>query len=545
MTTQPLQGATRAPSNQPTPSVLAVEYVLQGGTLAGDVAKGQATLTAVVIGTPDGRQHVARSPQDPALRLLEGTHRIYGDALAARLVEMKHGISAPRSFDDAKAMLSLLEEGGLPGGWASTEEASERAGFTLDCVERLRRKLRERGLEFVYQDIELPVIQPTAAMIREGIGIDPVRLNHLTDQADRRVEESRQALQACVSRRVDPNSCDDVSRLLYEDLGLPVLKHTPTGGPSTDGGTLRRLAGLHPAVGFVQDFREAAALSRAARSLLQAINPTTGRVHASLDPLGASTGRFSCSAPNLQGLPHRVRQAVVARPGRALLEFDIAHAELRILASLSGDPELLRVFFEGRDPHRETAATLLGKRVEDVSGEERNRTGKVFNFAIVYGQTAHGLSEDLDIPTAQASEFIQRYFRRFRGVDRWIERARESTAQYGCSRTFYGRSRTIRSTFEQPDQNRCLRQGTNHVIQGTAADLLKAAIARLHRNLPAESSLLLTVHDSVLIEAPCDRVRDAVATVRPIMEAVPPGFPVPFRVAVKVGSTWGEMQPAE
>ncbi|NLF67448.1 MAG: hypothetical protein GX575_00190 [Candidatus Anammoximicrobium sp.] len=521
------------------PRSIAVDYVVDGPRTAAAVASGRSMLQAVVMVTPDGEVHTAHHAQNPALHLLRAPHRGYCDAVFGRAVEMKFGLAPPADFDDVRAMLVLLGDEDPNDPIVSLDAAAEMAQYMAASLDRLRARIQAEGLAYVYRQIELPVVQPTADMILNGVGVDTQVLAQLIADSTRQMAHGREQLRQLSGRHINPASAEDLGSYLFGELGLPVVEWTGNGNPSTDKLALRQLEDLHPAIPMVQAYRRSEAIHNVAQALSHARSSVTGRIHPHLDPLGASTGRFSCSLPNLQGLPNEVRRAITADPGHMLIELDIAHAELRVLAQMSQDPELLRVFQQDRDVHRETAAALLAIDAERVSREQRNDIGKRFNFGVSYGQTAYGVAKQLGASLSEAQDCIERYFRRFQGVRAWIQAIQQAARWTGLPRTLYGRQRRVDPLAAEDDAGHYLRQAINGPVQGTAADLIKMATARVHRALPADCRLLLCVHDSLLVQAPTERAEEVASELRRVMECPPPGFTVPIKVEVKIGPTWG------
>jgi DNA polymerase-1 len=265
-----------------------------------------------------------------------------------------------------------------------------------------------------------------------------------------------------------------------------------------------------------------------------------GRIYADLDPLGAVTGRYTCQEPNLQGLPKAIRSAVEAAPGHLLLEADVSQTELRVLAHFSQDRRLLAAYRDGIDLHRQTAAAVLSIPEEQVTEEQRSRIGKQVNFAIIYGMATDGLAQKLAIMPYEAQMLLDGYFATFPGVRNWIAQVQASAQADREVRTLSGRCRQL-PDMRSRDPGKVAaaqRQAVNAVVQGTAADLLKLALVRLHNSLPPDVRMLLPVHDSVLLEVPANLIEAACQIVTNAMQATPAGFTVPLKVDVKVGRTW-------
>lgn len=319
---------------------------------------------------------------------------------------------------------------------------------------------------------------------------------------------------------------------VYEQIELPVIVPTlamTLAGVPFDREILARLA------------EREGPTHEAAAALLRHVRPD-GRIYADLDPLGAATGRYRCQDPNLQGLPKILRAAVVAPPGHIVMEADVSQCELRVLAHFSQDARLLAAFHDGVDLHRQTAAAALGVAAEQVTDEQRDRIGKQVNFAIIYGMTANSLAQKLAVAPWQAQAFMDGYFAAYPGVREWIAQV-HAAAQADCQvRTLCGRRRQLPDVHSADPAAvaAAQRQAVNTVIQGTAADLMKLALIRLHNELPDQVQMLLPVHDSVLLSVPAGLVEETRQIVVGAMEAVPEGFGVPLKVEVKTGSTWAE-----
>ncbi|MEI8373464.1 MAG: DNA polymerase A family protein [Planctomycetota bacterium] len=278
-----------------------------------------------------------------------------------------------------------------------------------------------------------------------------------------------------------------------------------------------------------------------ANALLRQVQPD-GRIYANLDPLGTVTGRYSCKDPNLQGLPAAVRSAVEASPGHLLMEADVSQCELRVLAHFSQDPRLLATYRDGNvDLHVQTAAAALGIAAEQVTAEQRG-IGKQVNFAIVYGMAADGLARRLAISPGEAQALLDSYFVTYPGVGAWIAQAHAAAYEDHEVRTLSDRRRRLPDIRSRDPSAVATahRQSVNTIVQGTAADLLKLALIRLHNTLPEDVRMLLPVHDSVLLEVPTELVEETQRIVTEAMEALPPGFSVPLKVDIHAGKTWAD-----
>jgi DNA polymerase I-like protein with 3'-5' exonuclease and polymerase domains len=510
----------------------------------------------VVVGEDRKVRYVPRGAPR-LLRSLDDCRIVYYDALSGRRAQRRSGRDWSEPFDDLRVAAHLLDENGAldlpsvarrfldgdrigrrPSGATPeacrVDELAAEAQLIRDIWDlgRIPERLAAEGLDFVYREIELPVIDPTILMMERGVRVDVSLLERRHREYEAELERLGEKIKAMAGRPVDPGNADDVRRLLYDDLALPVTQRTADGGPSTGQAVLRALADAHLVIRPLLAFRKVDALRRSAGDLLRHVDRATGRVHCTLDPLGTATGRFTCMSPNLQGTPAALKDVLIPADGCALVEADFSQIELRVLAHFSQDPGLLEAFETGGDLHRQTAAALYGISEHAVSGPKR-QVGKVVNFSVIYGQTAISLAEELGTSPGQAQQFIDGFFARYPQVRPWIEQVQEEACACGLVRTLYGRRRRFPGLVPGPRADRrTLRQAVNSVIQGTAADILKLAIGRLHAELPAECRMLLTVHDSVLLEAPAGKAADAAQHVQQLMETPPPRFSVRLQAEV-------------
>jgi DNA polymerase-1 len=389
----------------------------------------------------------------------------------------------------------------------------------------------------LYREIELPVLAPVLAMTLGGVRVNREVLEGIKASSEAQMEIARRQLQELAGRAINLDSAPELIHYLYEELGLPVPAYTANGNPSTSNKALQALADTHPAVPAILAYQQHKPARDAAISLLSHLEPT-GLVHAELDPLGAATGRFSCSNPNLQGLAAPVRAAIEAAPGCVLLEADYSQMELRVLAHFSQDAALLHAFQHDIDLLVRTAARVLGVAEADVTAQQR-QLGKTLNFGIVYGQTAYGLADELGVPMEEAEAHLAAHAAAYPGIVAWIAEVHQQALNYGEVRTLYGRRRYLPNIYSAlpADAAEARRHAVNTVIQGTAADLMKLALVRLNAELPDGVRMLLPVHDSLLCEVPAELVDETRQIVIAAMEAVPKGFSVPLKVGVKLGKT--------
>jgi DNA polymerase-1 len=435
----------------------------------------------------------------------------------------------------------------------ATEEHTAALVRHAEAVRRLaptmRERVRERGSERLYDEIELPLTAVLAAMEETGVRIDTYRMGEITARLADRVEELDARAQELSGERFLLGSTPQVARVLFEVLGLTPGRKGKT-GYSTDTRVLRTIRHEHPIVEVIEEWREYSKLLNTYLGPLPAlISPDDGRLHTTFNQAVAATGRLSTSNPNLQAIPVRsdlgrqIRSAFVADEGTRLLSADYSQVELRILAHVSGEPVLKQSFAAGEDIHRRTAAEVLGKEPAALTKDERD-VAKMVNFGIIYGISAFGLSENLEIPREQAQEYIETYLARFPRVQEFISRTIAQAAADGYVTTLLGRRRPIPELRASNWQTRSLgeRLAVNTVMQGTAADVIKIAMIHIHERLRAEgrsARLVLQVHDELLLEVPETEISAVRELVRAEMCDAYPLDP-PLAVDVGIGDDWAE-----
>jgi DNA polymerase-1 len=394
-------------------------------------------------------------------------------------------------------------------------------------------------------DLEMQLLPVVAAMETAGICIDRPYLDQLGQAMQAQVEALSEEIYQLAGIRFNLNSTPQLADLLYNRLGLRALKQTRT-RPSTDESVLRVLSREHPLPGKILAYRELTKLiSTYVVALAASVNRETGRVHPSFRQLGAVSGRFSCTEPNLQNLPkdgaNTIRRAFVAPPGTRLLSADYSQVELRILAHFTEEPALLQSFATGEDVHRRTAAEIFEVPREAVTAEHR-RVAKTVNFGLIYGMSAPGLAGRLEIPVEQAQEYMERYFARYPRVKQYMRATIERGAKEGYVETLLGRRLPARGLKSREPRVRSAteRQVINFPIQGTAADIMKIAMVRLAPRLEGRRArLLLQVHDELVLEVVEEEVAAVTAIVVAAMEEAPvDGFRVPLVVETKVDTAW-------
>lgn len=428
--------------------------------------------------------------------------------------------------------------------------AARAAEHALELEGPMSVLLRDRGLMDLYHDLEIPLAPILASMELAGVMVDRPFLTKLATDMGAHVAQVAQRIYELAGEEFLINSTQQLQRILYEKLGLATGRKIKTGF-STGADALEALAGQHEIAGAILEYREVSKLkSTYADTLPNLVNPATGRVHTTLNQTVAATGRLSSSDPNMQNIPVRseigreIRRAFIAPPGHVLLSCDYSQIELRVFAHVTQDPEMLRAFREDEDIHAATAARLFGVPLDQVSKEQRRRA-KTVNFGVIYGQSDFGLAGLLGIPVREAREFIDSYLGQFPGVREWSEQTVARARETGFVQTLYGRRRAI------PDirsSNYNIRQAAeraavNMPIQGTAADIMKAAMISVASGLPRlcyNLRLLLQVHDELLFEVPSSSACEAAEWVSGCMETAAE-LAVPLRVDGKIGLNWAEM----
>jgi DNA polymerase-1 len=426
--------------------------------------------------------------------------------------------------------------------------ACEDADFTLRLRDLFEPQLKEQALDSLFRELEMPLVPVLARMESNGIRIDVPFFHAMNEKLEDDLASLRTEVLELAGEEFNLNSTQQLREILFEKLGLPVIKKTKT-GPSTDASVLEELAGMgHSLPTRLLEYRQLEKLRNTyVDALPRMVNRETGRLHTSFNQTVAATGRLSSSDPNLQNIPIRtelgreIRKGFVAEEGCLFFGADYSQIELRILAHFSGDEAFVRAFREGIDVHKQTASVIFDVELDDVTPEMRSRA-KTINFATLYGQGDFSLAKQLDVSREEARSFIEEYFRRFSGVREFLDKQVDLAREQGFVETLIGRRRYIP---EMVAKNWNVRQfgeriAQNTPIQGTAADLIKVAMIRIQRLLEdrfPESKLLLQVHDELLLEVPEERIDEVGRMVVEEMEGAME-LNVPLAVDFGVGNSW-------
>lgn len=430
--------------------------------------------------------------------------------------------------------------------------AAEDADITLRLHQTLRPKLEEIGrLKDVYEKIDLPLVPVLSRMEQRGAMISASTLRqHSQELAERMAELEKEAHEEA-GEAFNLGSPKQLQTIFYDKMGLPVIKKTPKGAPSTAEPVLQELAHEHALPRLILEHRSLSKLkSTYTDTLPELIHHRTGRIHTSYHQAVTATGRLSSSEPNLQNIPirseqgRRIRQAFVAPEGYKLVAADYSQIELRIMAHLSGDKGLLKAFEKGEDIHKATAAEVFGVSVDEVSSDQR-RSAKAINFGLIYGMSAFGLSRQLDVGRNQAQEYIDRYFERYPGVLKYMDAIRKQAHDDGYVETLFGRRLYLPeiNARNKQMQQAAERTAINAPMQGTAADIIKLAMLNIEQwlldNHADDARMIMQVHDELILEvkeSAIDKIRDGLES----RMSAAASLDVPLLVEAGVGNNWDE-----
>lgn len=431
----------------------------------------------------------------------------------------------------------------------ATTYAAEDAALAYELKEILFQRLKDEGLDWSYRNIEMPLIDVLIDMEMAGFMIDVEILRNMSKEIERELESIQRRIYFLAGEEFNINSPKQLSRVLFQSLGLKPGKRTKTGF-STELSVLEELAEFHELPGEILNFRSLSKLKSTYTDVLPyLVNPVTGRVHTTFNQTITATGRLSSSEPNLQNIPvrgewgKRVREAFIAGPDNLLLSADYSQIELRILAHLSKDRSLINAFLSNTDIHASTASELFNMNLENITQDMR-RVAKTVNFGVVYGISPFGLSQALNISREEAKRYIESYFERHKGVRDYIGKVLQEASEHGFVRTMFGRKRPIP---ELKSKNLSMRQlgerlATNSPIQGTAADIIKIAminIWRVIRQKGLKTRMILQVHDELVFEVPEDEIGEVKKIVKDEMEGVV-DLAVPLKIEMGIGKNWAE-----
>ncbi|WP_368150944.1 DNA polymerase I [Collinsella aerofaciens] len=479
--------------------------------------------------------------------------RIFDTVVAAYLLDSDRSEFDEAYLADTYLQMVLPAARGAEGaGEDAPAPAARTAALTLALVAPLRECMARENAANVFDGIEMPLVPVLAKMERAGMLVDPDRLHNLSEGLATQITEVERSIRDLAGDETfNIGSPMQLSHVLFDVMGLPTkgLKKTKRGYYSTNAKVLSDLARDHEIVRLILDWREKSKIKSTYLDTLGALRRGDGRVHTTYNQTITATGRLSSSDPNLQNIPTRselgrtVKTAFSAGEGSVFLAVDYSQIELRLLAHLSGDEHLVRAFNEGEDFHAETAARVFGVPVSEVTPDLRSRA-KAVNFGIVYGQQAYGLSQSLHISMAEARDMIDRYYEAYPGVRTFLDNVVARAKQTGYAETMYGRRRHIPELKAKNPQLRGFGERTamNHPMQGTAADIIKIAMARVSRRLEEEgfaAHMILQVHDELDFECPVDEVERLTAMVRDVMEHVV-DLRLPLIAEASTGITWAD-----
>lgn len=478
--------------------------------------------------------------------VLESHRRHDMDSLSERLLDYK-----PVSYEE------ICGKGASQIGFdqieldCATRYAAEDADVTFQLHENMWPRIgKNEGLRFIYEKIEIPVSIVLQKMERNGVLIDPDRLLRQSSELALKIDELEKKAYSAAEQSFNLNSPKQLAEILFDKLGLPLVKKTPSGSPSTSEEVLEKLALDYPLPRIILDFRGMAKLkSTYTDKLPRMINPATGRVHTNYAQAVAVTGRLASNDPNLQNIPvkteegRRIREAFIAPSGCHIVSADYSQIELRIMAHLSDDPSLLKAFHDGQDVHRATASEIFDVTPLEVTPEQR-RYAKVINFGLIYGMSAFGVASNLGISRTDAKNYIDRYFQRYPGVAEYMDTIRQTAREQGYVETVFGRRLWLPeiNSPNGPRRQAAERAAINAPMQGTAADIIKLSMIAVDNwieNEQLESKLVMQVHDELVLEVP-DKELERVQKKLPELMSQVANLKVPLIADVGFGKNWEE-----
>ncbi len=548
-----------------------LDQARRAGAVAVAYARGRSGIEALGFSVEAGNYLLPLGAAD--LEILAGVRGLFADAAVAKhMHNAKDFLRWAPDFDLVNICFDSMVAAYLVNPLAANQQLEDvvhqylnlvlvpdgpaAPATAADCIRRLypvlRAELRGYELDYLFDRVELPLTRVLADMELAGVAVDRDQLEALSEEFGTRAGELAARICTLAGEDFNLNSPRQLGYILFEKLGLPAGKKTKT-GYSTDAGVLLDLAEKHEIAALLLEYRQLIKLKTTyADGLAALVDPATGRLHTTLHQTVTNTGRLSSAEPNLQNIPirmeegRRIRKVFIPRdPARVLLTADYSQIELRILAHLSGDPALITAFRDEQDIHARTAAEVFGVPLEMVTPEMRSRA-KAVNFGIIYGISDFGLARDLKVTRAEAREYIQRYFARLPGVKEYIDTAIRSARERGYVTTALNRRRPLPELFSANHTVRSFgeRAAVNTPIQGTAADIIKLAMVKIHarmreRNL--KTLMILQVHDELLFDVPAEEVCTVAPLVKAEMETVLP-LNVPLTVDLKIGHNWYEVR---
>lgn len=433
--------------------------------------------------------------------------------------------------------------------------AAEDADVTLQLHQSLHPRLeKEKGLNYIFEKIEMPLVTVLARMERNGVLIDAQKLRQQSKELEKRLQELEGQAVELAGKPFNINSPKQLQQVLFEDLKIPVMQKTPTGQPSTAEPVLQELAHDYLLPKVIIEYRIISKLiSTYTNKLPEQINPLTGRIHTSYNQTGAATGRLSSSDPNLQNIPvrthegRRIRQAFIAPPGYKIISADYSQIELRLMAHISQDPNLVAAFVQDKDVHQATAAEVLGLTLEEVTPDQR-REAKAINFGLIYGMSAFGLARQLKIDRQAAQLYIDRYFARYPQVKAYMDNTRLKAREQGYVETWWGRRLYLPdiNSSQAIRQKAAERAAINAPLQGSAADIIKMAMIHLDEWLQknqVDARMIMQVHDELVLEVAEKEIERVMAAVKENMSTVV-SLRVPLTVSIGYGDNWDAAQEA-
>jgi len=531
-------------------NILGPALTSDGRSISGHDIKG--TLLALRRAADLAGSAVNLASAEPGLDTMVGSYLLTSGSRShglSQLVERYYGLPVePLSRLSTKGK---DKDSGDGNGFKSehlAQHSAEEACLMLRAGAKMREELKQNELWNLYHDVERPLISVLADLEHTGIKVDADELGRQNDAVSSRIAALITEIHAIAGEEFNVDSPKQLSEILFEKLGLPILKKTKTGA-STDQEVLEQLAAMHELPRKIIENRHLVKLKGTYLDALpKLINPETGRIHASFNQVVAATGRLSSSNPNLQNIPirtpegERIRRAFIpGEPGWKLVCADYSQIELRVLAHFSGDVAMQKAFAGGIDIHQAVAAEVFGIAPEEVNSNQR-RMAKGVNFGVIYGQSSFGLSTALGISRDEATAFIDSYFERYSGVAAFMEATLDECRETGFAKTILGRRRAItgiRST-RKGQLNMPERTAVNTVIQGSAADLIKTAMINIHRTLKAENhpaNMLLQIHDELVFETPESGAESLKQLVKTGMETAFT-LDVPLTVDIAIGDNW-------